>query len=347
MASPGRPVPYALASLAALVAYGVLTGTPTPAGATPGVRSVVPDPDTGGWSVRPAELIPGGPRRTALSVDGSIGALRTDQLRLTNHLPRPLAFTVITSTLHTPDGVPTYGKPELMSDAASWVRLPAASRLVTVPPDSSVDVPVEVRFPNTARTGERLAGVTVRRIDTGERRHVPLRIRTNGPLAAELTVDRSDLEVRTSRWDPTRPARASLDIVVRNTGNTVMTGPVTVQLDTLFDRKAVLRADDRELTLEPGATYRARVSGSAWPTFALTPEVEMAIPTGQIDDNGDPVRRPISAAATNLTVLPVAHLTWLGVAVIAVGAAWWWARDHARRRARRMGLLGSAQEASA
>lgn len=289
-----------------------------------------------GWAVRPADLTPGAEVRETLSVDGSIGARRTDRLHIVNQLDLPLSFTLVVATLHTPDGIPTYGEPDLVSDAATWVRLAPASRFVTVAPRTAVDVPVEVRFPNTAVVGERLAAIAVRRTDTGERRHVPLRIRTNGPLTAQLRLERADLTIRSPRFDPTRPSSAELAVTVRNTGNTILTGPLSVRLDTLFDRKAVLRPsdEDEELVLEPGATWSATVTGSAWPTFALAPEVEIAVPTGVVDEDGEEVRRPIVATGTSRTVLPVAQLTWLVATVAAVAAGWWSARAAARRRAK-------------
>jgi len=155
-----------------------------------------------------------------------------------------------------------------------------------------------------------------------------VRIRTDGSLVSALTLDEGVVAFERPTWSPTRPGTATVTYRVENTGNTILRGPLTVQLDTAFDRKVPVVFRD-EVVLLPDAVIEGTASTAAWPTLTFRPEVRIDVPT--VDSRGRESTLVVSDIGEPLTAVPWAQLLAVALVLVGVLAAWVVARAVARR----------------
>lgn len=323
-----------LASSLALVWGG--TGCATPA---PPDGSATTSADGSTWSARPAGRTASDQPRSALAVNGSPRAERTDTLEIVNPEPRAVRLSLTTRSVSTPNGQLHYSTPTEVTDPARWMRLPSGAQDLMVPPRTVAPVQIRFRFPTTARPGEALAAVQIVDLEMNRAEHVLARIRVNGPLRSELSVTNSTVRLSRSRLGPFAPGQAEADLRIRNTGNTVLTGHLVTQLDTVFDRKVRIGRTPDEIVLIPGASLRSYGAAEAWPAFVVRPEVVLEVERDpeRVPDRAAADREPstsvvTSAVGPSLTVVPWAQLGLLAVTALGVHAAWFGLRATARRR---------------
>ncbi|MER7171085.1 WxL protein peptidoglycan domain-containing protein [Streptomyces mesophilus] len=238
----------AVAAAFTLVAALLLTvGAPAPAHAA----------DNGRWSVYPTSAQPGGRPYFYLTADP--GTTLNDKVTVTNKAAEPLTFKLYAADAYNTardGGFAVRSLGEKQTGIGAWAK-PEKSR-VTVPPGSSLDIPVTIKVPEGAEPGDHPGALVALdekidpaegSVEVGVQRAVGARIylRVGGPTVPALSVE--NVKMRHDR--PLVPgfgkSTATITYTLHNRGNVTLNPKVELSANGLFGRKLL----DRDLKKVP------------------------------------------------------------------------------------------------
>lgn len=277
--------------------------------------------------------------RPYLLYDVTPGAGLDDHVGIVNYSLRALRLAVYATDALNDDkgGFALRKRTEAVKDAGAWITLGARGKTgsVTVPPQSQVILPIQLRVPKDASPGDHVAGViasltTVSRNRDGvnvaldQRVATRVYIRVSGTVRAELTVERVRATYHGS-WNPIGRGGTTITFRVRNTGNVKVGGKARVDVRGPFGVRQAGAALPEIPLLLPGSAVDLRTSVPhvlplVWEHADVT--VQPTVLVGDVD----PHLRVISGDA-RFWAVPWALLAVLLAAVLLVRTA----RQRARR----------------
>lgn len=185
---------------------------------------------------------------------------------------------------------------ETPTDVGSWIELGVSQ--VTVDPGTRVDVPFKIEVPRDASPGDHAGAIVAQEIpdstadDDGVTVDVRLRIgarvyvRVSGTLNPSLTIEELRLDYDTP-LNPFGTAPATVDYVVRNTGNTRLQADSTVEVEGLFGLGGAEAAPRRLPELLPGSSIQiSETIDDVRPLIRLTATVRLEAPLDGVDVEG-------------------------------------------------------------
>jgi hypothetical protein len=339
----------ALGALAATVGAGAVsspagaaddtTSTTTPSGGT--ANGTV----TSSFALAPTGTDPSQPStRPNLTYSLAPGAAIQDSVTLWNYSDIPLDFDVYaTDALNTSAGgfdvLPGDKKP---TDAGSWVTL--AQHKVTVPPRSSLEIPLAVTVPSGARPGDHTAGIIASSKTPGtdaEGHHIVfdrrtgsrLYLRVTGPVNPAIVVE----DVSADYHPAVNPLDGSVDVAytVRNTGNVRLGAHQKIAVDDLFgtvDERKI--ADIPELLPGSSLTYHRHFTGVA-ATLRVSADVTVTPFAPKSTDEALPKGAEATTASAHAWAIP-----WTLLLLLLVIAVVTYLVRRARRNRERAGSGG-------
>jgi hypothetical protein len=210
------------------------------------------------WSVFPTTL-PGKEPRAFVQPVLTPGKLYVDSVTVANYTAAPLTFHVYGS-----DAINTRGgglslrrRTDVQKDIGKWIELPYSQ--LTVPANSSTEVPFAILTPPQATPGDHVGGIVAEQTQgtTSHAGSVPITVlqavgvrvygRVVGPLRPHLSLRQVSLSVNNSaatQFGGTVDAHVGFTVV--NSGNTVLSPRASVELSTPFGTAA-----RRRFTLNP------------------------------------------------------------------------------------------------
>ncbi len=242
-----RPYAALAAAFALVTALLMTVGAPAPAHAA----------DNGRWSVYPTSAQPGGRPYFYLTADP--GTTLMDKVTVTNKADEPLTFKLYAADAYNTardGGFAVRSLGEKQTGVGAWAK-PEKAR-VTVPPGSSLDVPVTITVPESAEPGDHPGALVALdekvdpaegSVEVGVQRAVGARIylRVGGPTMPALSVE----NVRMEHSQPLVPgfgkSTATITYTLYNRGNVTLNPKVELSAKGLFGRKLL----DRDLTKVP------------------------------------------------------------------------------------------------
>jgi len=302
----------------------------------PGFASSAWAASDGGSSIEPAPL-QGAPPRSAFSYDLRPKQEVADAVQLTNTTPAPQSFE-----LYAADGYDTsaggvfalHSATQPKDGVGAWIYLPSTS--VTVPPRGNVMVPFVLSVPPHVSPGDHMGGIVALDeepavvqassasllVRTGL--GVRILVRVPGTLSARVSIT----AVHVSASVPslsflTGSSRASVKVVLANTGNTVLSGVVHVAATDTFGRTVARLAPVRLDALVPGA--RTTLAVPQWKHLpVLGPTIGLHV---RVDARG-----ATASANTRFHDVPWVLLVVVVVCLLALVAAAWCVRRYRRAR---------------
>jgi hypothetical protein len=275
------------------------------------------------------------------------GAIVFDHVSVLNYSSVPLSLQLYaTDAIETSaGGFGLLAASTRPTGAGSWISLPARFATVRVPPESAkapgqVVVPLVVRVPDHATSGDHAAGVVVslRTVGTnssGQRVVLLQRVGTRvfiqvaGALAPKLAV--TDLHASyDGSLDPVGRGQVTVSYLLRNTGNVDLAVDQAVAVSGFLDAKQV--ALPKVLFLLPGAALpESVVIAGVWPQFLLRATV-VARPMAPAGINNVPGMQAVRTSSS-LWAIP-----WPLLLLIALVALAGFLVRRARTRARTRSL---------
>uniref|UniRef100_UPI003F6877CE WxL protein peptidoglycan domain-containing protein n=1 Tax=Streptomyces polyasparticus TaxID=2767826 RepID=UPI003F6877CE len=316
-----RPCAALAAALALLAALLLAVGAPAPAHAA----------DNGRWSVYPTSAQPGGRPYFYLTADP--GTTLTDKVTVTNKAEEPLTFKLYAADAYNTardGGFAVRSLGEKQTGIGAWAK-PEKTR-VTVPPGSSLDIPVTIKVPEGAEPGDHPGALVALdekvdpaegSVEVGVQRAVGARIylRVGGPTMPALSVE----NVKMNHDKPLVPgfgkSTATITYTLHNRGNVTLNPKVELSANGLFGRKLL----DRDLKKVPSELL-PRQKVELTERWSGAPQLDWG--DVQLTATSQDVR---TTGSTTFFALP-----WLVAAVLfgvlLGGGGTWFAK---RRRARR------------
>lgn len=298
------------------------------------------------WSVTPAtESGPDG--RGIIEQQLDPGASTQDHFAVRN-----LSTVTVTFQLTAADGYYTAnGRFDMLPstkesvDAGTWIDLPPS---VTVEPNATAVVPFTTTVPDDAMPGDHAAGIAASVLSAGtdasgsevgveSRIGFRLMTRVTGEIAPAVEITGAEGAYDLS-WNPFRPGAATVDFIVRNTGNTsvALAGAVTAGTGSA----EFPETGQPQHQLLPGAERAFSLPVTdVWPLLLVPTTVSL---TPEAYDFGG-VSVPISALTAELALwaIPVPQLGLLIGIVLILSALLWGRRRSAQNLA---AALAAARE---
>jgi hypothetical protein len=218
----------------------------------------------GMWSVFPTPL-PGKAPRAFVQPELTPGKAYVDSVTVANYTAAPLTFHIYGS-----DAINTAGgglslrrRTDVQRDIGKWIELPYS--LLTVPANSSKEVPFAIVTPQQATPGDHVGGIVAEQTQgtTSRAGSVPITViqavgvriygRVVGPLHPGLALREVSLSVNSSAAAQFGGSvGAHLGFTVVNSGNTVLSPRASVELSTPFGTAAQRRFSLNQLL--PGSS---------------------------------------------------------------------------------------------
>ena len=249
---------FAMAVLIIGSAFGVAPASPSSA-ASNGLWSVFPTPQPGK-----------APRPFVQSVL-TPGKVYVDSVTVANYTAAPLTFHIYGS-----DAINTSGgglslrrRTDVQKDIGKWISLPYS--LLTVPANSSKEVPFAILTPPQATPGDHVGGIVAEQTKgtTSQSGSVPITViqavgvrvygRVIGPLHPGLSLRQVTLSLNSSAATQFGGSvGAHVGFTVVNSGNTVLSPRASVELSTPFGTAAQRRFNLNQLL--PGSSVPFSIS---------------------------------------------------------------------------------------
>jgi hypothetical protein len=336
----------AMSALLAGLAVAVMSVAAVPALAAPArLRSAASAPRAF-FGVGPASKtkIDG---RAYFSWSATPGATLTDHVAIVNFGATPVTLHVfVTNAVATADGGTGFLPPaKARGGPAAWVTLHFrhGSAVIHLAPRSKVIVPVSVVIPKNAPPGDHVGAIVAALTSVIRSKHhakvhfvqqVADRIiaRISGKVHPRLTIH----GMRVSYRNPLNPFAAGTSAVsftVRNSGNELLGGKVTVSVHGLLGSTESRSGVVQVPVLLPGESDAVHVTiPGVYPEFLMSARASIAplVVTGQYDQGLTTYTGQVGFSA--LPRIPLAIL----ILIAAVAALWIW-----RRRRRRTWAAGA------
>jgi hypothetical protein len=332
-------------ALASSAFAGLIAATAAPASAHPTsalavARSVTAAPQRAFFGLGPASKtkIDG---RPFFSWSATPGSQFTDYVAIVDFGTTPVTLQVFaTNAVSVPGGGTGFvARGKAVGGPASWItlRFPHGSSTLHLAPRSKVIVPILVRIPRNAPPGDHEGAIIASLTSTIVSKHhikvhfvqqVAARVvaRISGKLHPQLSI----LGLRVAYDDPLNPlasGAATLRFTVKNTGNVLLGGHVTVSVHGLLGSTETRANVVTVPILLPGGSVTARETvDGVYPEFFMDGKVVIVptIVTGQYD-----VGLTDYSAQTSFLAIP-----WILLAIVVLlvaGGVWYWRRRRRRR----------------
>lgn len=292
--------PLAIGALLASTVAAFVTASAAPASAAPAVTrsaSAAPLPRAFfGLGPASATKIDG---REFFNWSATPGARLSDHVAVVNFGTTALALRVyVTNAAITTNGATGFvAAAQAHGGPAGWVTIgfPHHSSVLYLRPRSQVILPISVLIPKNAPPGDQVGAVIASLTSVIQSKHhakvhfvqqVADRIilRISGPLHPSLT-----LRLKTTYHDPLSPvstAPADLTFTVKNTGNVLLGGKVTLSVHGLLGSAETSKDVISVPVLLPGASdHGSVVIGGVYPEFLMHANASLVpvIVSGQYD----------------------------------------------------------------
>ena len=326
----------ASAALASPIAQASASPSPTKSPAAPNTS----DQGTATFGIGPSNglKLDGRPFFNFLS---SPGGQLSDNVMVANISSQPLELRVYPAdAVSGADGAIGYAPASKTAvDAGSWLALGSGLGdlgTVTVPAQTSVNVPFTLKVPTGASPGDHIAAIMVAltsKIQNGKNsvnfeQRVASRvdIRVSGAVVAHLAIDQMHASFAPSFVvNPFGTGTATVSYRVRNTGNVLLGGKQTVEISGWYGgTKRASALGDIPPMLPGGSTVITTKIHGVKPGFHLSATATVSpVPP---PNAADPVLAKASAS-TSLWAVP--WLTLIVVVALAGGIGWLlWRRSH-------------------
>lgn len=318
-----------MAALVAIVAVFLAGVGPAGAqGEAPPADGQSGSPIVHSWALSPT-VAADAPARTFFTYDLAPGSEITDSATLWNYSNVQMTFRVYaTDALNNSDGGFDLIAPEAKpKDAGAWITLP--QQHVTVPPNTSIDLPITLRVPPNATPGDHAAGIVAESKTEGtgpDGATVALNRRTGSRLYLRVSGDlKPALAITDARgvYHAKRNFRkGSLDITytVRNRGNVRLGATQTVVLKNVLGRVIERRTVEAIDELLPGNKRMFTVTFDKVPaTGRLSAEIILEPTNITGGDELPAVRKRVTIWAIPWMLLPVSVV----IALCAAGVRRW------------------------
>jgi hypothetical protein len=322
-----------------------LAASPSPTPPAASAPSLAPGAKTAAFGLGPATAKALDDRPTFVWSVTPAGTL-DDHVAIINYSTQALTLDLYSKdAVNAPSGaLNMQAKAVAPTDAGSWITLeiPGNASTVTVPPRSTIIVPISLKVPSNASPGDHTAGIitslTAKATATNgnqtvnpnleQRVAVPVQIRVAGPIRPNLAVH--GLKTSYSQTlDPIGDGRATVTYHVVNTGNVNLGGHQQVSISGLFGSVHATVADIPVLL--PGSSVAMSVAvHGVFPELLMTTHVTVTplVPAGNVDPGV-----VVTHASKHFWAVP-----WvlLGI-VLLVGVTWWQLRKRKRHSSGRHG----------
>lgn len=257
--------PLRLLVLTVLVGVALFPVSAAVADQTPSASAPPPSSSSSAAPVTPPKAAFGiGPANTK-GIDGrpylnylvSPGSTLVDRVGIINLATRPVTLNlyVVDATVDAGGAFGYLPKAAPRTDAATWIVTDNEGHqpTITLPPRSTLVVPVTITVPRDASPGDHAAGIITseiskvtstngERVDFEQRLALRTFIRVSGPLHAALAIE--NLRARYhSTFDPVGGGSVTMSYTIRNTGNVRIGSHQQVSVTGLFGSKSQTLAD--------------------------------------------------------------------------------------------------------
>ena len=278
-------LPLTLALAALLIAGPAAAALAAPNSTVPTAADPSPAPSVPAgttWALQPAT--PDGPDgRVSLRhvIDG--GARVDDLLALTNFGAEPASFAVYASdgTITTDGNFDLISSDEEATDGGSWITIAPIDGstprddggiVVSVAPQTTLAVPVQISVPANATPGDHPAGIVAElvpddatSVQLASRVGVRAHIRVSGEIVAELAAEGVSATF-TPSWNPFAPGTVTLTYALTNAGNVRLGAQSLTTVGGPFGIAATETSSEQREVL-PGQAATTTVEIATWPTF--------------------------------------------------------------------------------
>ncbi|HSY14350.1 MAG TPA: DUF916 domain-containing protein [Jatrophihabitantaceae bacterium] len=287
--------------LASLLAVGLVQALATPGWAA----TAIPTAPTAPASAAAAATAASAPKVTfglgpasATKLDGrpyftfesSPGGVAEDHVAIENLSAQPLPLNIYaTDAENAPNGALSYAaRSAKVVDAGAWIAIgtPGGASTITVPAQSKIILPIELKVPDNASPGDHAAAIIVSLTSAvknkkGELVNFEQRvadrvfIRVSGPIHAALAVQGLRATYH-GTLNPIGQGSVTVTYTVKNTGNIDLGGKQKLQLSGLLGSsgKAPVLADV-PLLLPGGSASLSIKIGRVWPELLMHAKVSV------------------------------------------------------------------------
>jgi hypothetical protein len=280
--------------------------------------------------------------RPYLNYLASPGARLVDRVGIINLATKPVTLNlyVVDATVDADGAFGYLPKASPRTDAATWIVTDNQGHqpTVTLPPRSTLVVPVTITVPSDASPGDHAAGIitsVVSKVTSASgtnanlEQRVALRtfIRVSGPLHPALAIE--NLRARYhGTFDPIGGGSVTMSYTVRNTGNVRIGSHQQVAVSGLFGSKTKTLADVPLLLPHTFVNVSVTIHG-VFPSFLLHARVSLH-PLSVVGDV-DPGMPSQIVRSVGVWAIPWVLLGIIAVIVLAGVGLWQWRRTRGWR----------------
>lgn len=300
-----------------------LLGTGTPAQAT--TPSTQTQQNSGPWSVQIVESEATlGP---FVAVETFSGVRDTITVEVENTSANVISLSISSIAVSAPQGMLEYREADSRLDPSNWVSRAEADGPVEVQAGASGSIPLAISVPNTAHDGDYPLGLVVTDAISGRTLHLPLLLRIPGDdrntqLEATTTLSLDGV----STW-PLTPTRSESRYELRNTGTTVVTGALEIDVTTLFSHSSQAAVLE-DLVVLPGDTLSGTSLDAVQVIGVAAPSLRF-VADGWETTGGWEQR----FVGDTTPAIPLLALGTLAIVVLGAGAVWTFIKRRANHHA--------------
>ncbi|KUF06085.1 hypothetical protein [Leucobacter sp. G161] len=305
-----------------------LLGTGTLAQAT--TLSTQTQQNSGPWSVQIAESEATlGPFVAVEAFSGARDSLTAD---VENTSADVISLSVSSVALSAPQGTLEYREADSPLEPSNWVRRADADGPIEVQAGASGSIPLVISVPNTAHDGDYPLGLVVTDTISGRSLSIPLLLRIPGEDRLTQLEATSTLSLDGVNTWPLTPIRSESRYELRNTGTTVVTGALEVDVTTLVSHSSQTTVLEDVVVL-PGDTLSGtsleavRVIGVAAPSLRFIADRWES--TGKVPVGGWEQR----FVGDTTPAIPLLALGTFAIVVLGVGVVWTFIKRRANHHA--------------
>ncbi|MGO2141206.1 MAG: COG1470 family protein [Leucobacter sp.] len=305
-----------------------LLGTGTPAQAT--TPSTQTQQNSGPWSVQIVESEATlGP---FVAVETFSGVRDTITVEVENTSANVISLSISSIAVSAPQGMLEYREADSLLDPSNWVSRVEADGPVEVQAGASGSIPLAISVPNTAHDGDYPLGLVVTDAISGRSLHLPLLLRIPGDDRNTQLEATSTLSLDGVNTWPLTPIRSESRYELRNTGTTVVSGALEIDVTTLFSHSSQAAVLEDVVVL-PGDTLsgtsldEVQVIGVAAPSLRFVAD-------GWENAGEDPAGGWEQRFVGDTTpAIPLMALVTLAIVVLGAGATWTFIKRRANHHA--------------